>query len=112
VPSERKVAAVWEVKDKSGRRDCEECWPFSIEVSHASRRSVDHPGARDFVQGFTSGIIDTRIGSATLAVLRCTMLCRSTLDSKTADRAVQVLLEDLADFGRKFNVSVRYFGAR
>ena len=73
-----------------------------MEVSHASRRSVDHPGARDFVKGFTSGIIDTRIGSATLAVLRCTMLCKSPLDSPTADRAVQVLLEDLADFGRKY----------
>jgi len=29
------------------------------------------------------------------------MLCKSTLASETADRAVQVLLEDLADFGRK-----------
>jgi hypothetical protein len=48
------------------------------------------------------GLIDTRIGSATLVVLRCTTLCKSTLDSETADRAVQVLLEDLADFGRKF----------
>jgi len=33
------------------------------------------------------------------------MLCKSTLDSRTADRAVQVLLEDLADFGRKFRIA-------
>jgi len=70
-------------------------------VSDRPRQTADVLGANDYVQGFTSGIIDTRIGSATLVVLRCTMLCKSSLASETADRAVQVLLEDLADFGRK-----------
>lgn len=36
------------------------------------------------------------------------MLCKSTLDPRTADRAVQVLLEDLADFGRMFRIALRY----
>jgi hypothetical protein len=34
-------------------------------------------------------------------------LCKSPLDSPVADRAVQVLLEDLADFGRKLRDLLR-----
>jgi len=49
--------------------------------------------------GFSSTMIESRIGSATLAVLRCTTLCKITLDSEMTQSAVQVLLEDLADFG-------------
>ena len=50
---------------------------------------------------FTVGILRTRIGSATLAVLRCTTLTRGPVDSRLAEDAMQVLLVDLADFGRE-----------
>jgi hypothetical protein len=71
------------------------------ESESSTEMEADHPGSDNFRTAFTTGIIDSRIGSATLAVLRCTALTRTGLRPETAERAVQVLLEDLADFGRE-----------
>jgi hypothetical protein len=51
---------------------------------------------------FTVGILHSRIGSATLAVLRCYTLTRGSLDPNLGKEALQILLEDLTDFGREY----------
>jgi hypothetical protein len=58
-------------------------------------------GSEAFATSFTREILLARLGSATLAVLRCTVLSTATLEVQMAEDAVQILLEDLADFGRE-----------
>lgn len=55
----------------------------------------------DFKAEFTKEILRHRLGSATLAVLRCTTICDTPLDVPSTETAGHVLLDDLRDFGRR-----------
>lgn len=54
--------------------------------------------------GFAREILQHRIGSATLVALRCSILSDINPPTEVVVEAVQVLLDDLRDFGGKLNL--------
>lgn len=70
--------------------------------SNELERPDDGAETPDFQAGFAAEIVRHRIGSATLAVLRCTVVSQLTPSPGLAQQTLQVLLNDLVDFGRKF----------
>lgn len=58
-------------------------------------------GPLGFKAGLAEEIVQHRIGSATLVVLRCSVLSDPSIRLEKTDETLQVLLDDLQDFGRE-----------